>query len=142
MTIERLGFERLDPSLQTLLGPRVERLGYLGEFFQVAAHQPAALAAFVELTEVLKAALPANLTQLVALTVSCDAGNRYERNQQERLSVKLGLGLDWIADVERLAPSRAAALDATERAVQALVLAMVRTGGHDAARARSAGCAD
>ena len=133
MTIERLGFEQLDPSLQALLRPRVERLGYLGEFFQVAAHQPQALAAFVDFTEALKASLPANLPQLVALTVSCETGNRYERDQQERLSVKLGLTLDWIADVERLAPSRATALDATERAVQALVLAMVRSGGHDAA---------
>ena len=133
MTIERLGFGQLDPSLQALLHPRVERLGYLGEFFRVAAHQPEALAAFVDLTEALKASLPAKLTQLVALTVSCETGNAYERDQQERLSVKLGLELDWIVDVERLAPSRATILDATERGVQALVLAMVRTVGRDAA---------
>ena len=132
MTVGRLGYDALPASLHELFRLRYERLGYLGEFFQVAAHQPDALAGFVAFTEELKDALPANLTQLIALTVSCETGNLYERNQHERLSVKLGLALDWVADVERLAPTRAPVLDAGERAIQALVLAMVRTIGRDA----------
>ena len=133
MTIERLGLNDLPEPLRELLRPRVERLGYLGEFFQVAGHQPEALAGFVALTEALKQAMPASVTELVALTVSCELGNIYERNQHERLSLKLGLSIEWVADVERLAPRSAAVLDATERAVQALVLAMVRTIGREAA---------
>lgn len=134
MTVGRLGYDALPASLHELFRLRYERLGYLGEFFQVAAHQPEALAGFVAFTEELKDALPANLTQLIALTVSCETGNLYERNQHERLSVKLGLALDWVADVERLAPTRAPVLDAGERAIQALVLAMVRTIGRDATK--------
>ena len=133
MTIERLGLENLPEPLREMLRPRVERLGYLGEFFQVAGHQPEALAGFVAFTEALKESMPANLTELVALTVSCELANIYERNQHERLSLKLGLSIEWVADVERLAPRSAAVLDATERAVQALVLAMVRTFGREAA---------
>ncbi len=38
--IARIGFE---PALWKVLRPRVERLGYLGESFQCAAHQPDAL---------------------------------------------------------------------------------------------------
>lgn len=134
MTIERLGLEALPEPVRELLRPRVERLGYLGEFFQVAGHQPDALEGFVVFTEALKATMPANLTELVALTVSCDLGNIYERNQHERLSLKRGFSIEWVADVERLAPRSAAVLDATERAVQALVLAMVRTIGREAGR--------
>ena len=98
MTIERLGLDDLPETLQELLRPRVERLGYLGEFFQAAGHQPEALAGFVAFTEALKQAMPASVTELVALTVSCELGNIYERNQHERLSLKLGLSIEWIAD--------------------------------------------
>ena len=62
VTIQRLGLDSLPGSLRALLRSRVERLGYLGEFFQVAGHQPDALAGFVTLTEALKDALPANVT--------------------------------------------------------------------------------
>jgi alkylhydroperoxidase family enzyme len=72
------------------LGPRSDAWGYLGEFFAVAGHQPAALLAFHEFTEALKRALPPELTEVVALTTATELGNDYERSQHERLSVNLG----------------------------------------------------
>ncbi len=45
-----MGFDDLDPALREVLRARVERLGYLGEFFQCAAHQPAALVSLDALT--------------------------------------------------------------------------------------------
>ncbi len=51
-----------------------ERLGYLGEFFQVCASQPDALYHFNRFTEVLKAALPGNL-----VGASCVDALRLER---------------------------------------------------------------
>ena len=118
----------LPADLAGALGPRVERLGYLGEFFQVAAHQPDALLGFVQFTESLKSALPAPVTETVALTVAALTENRYERHQHERLAIALGLGEDWVREVLRLDPGHAA-LDERERRVQALVLAAVRTNG-------------
>jgi alkylhydroperoxidase family enzyme len=120
--LPRLALESLPAELRALLSPRVERLGYLGEFFQTAAHQPEALAHFVRFTESLKAALPPRISELVALTVAAFAENRYERVQHERLALSLGFSADWIRDVLRLAPQQAPALDAEERAAQAFVL--------------------
>src|SRR5688500_19029149 len=102
--VERLSFDRLAPKVQDVLRARVERLGYLGEFFQCAGHQPDVLAPFMEMTEALKKALPDRLTEVGALTVACLMGNDYERHQHERLSAKLGFGAGWVAAVERLAP--------------------------------------
>jgi hypothetical protein len=77
--IPRLQLADLSIELQQLLRRRVDRLGYLGEFFQAMGHQPEALAHFVGWTESLKRALPKNLTELIALTVSTRAENDYER---------------------------------------------------------------
>lgn len=107
--------------LQAALRPRVERLGYLGDFFRLTAHQPVALRAFVELTESARGALPSRLAELVALTVATAAGNRYEQHQHERLSIRLGLGREWVAAVEQLRPEELT--DAGERAVQRYVVA-------------------
>ena len=41
---------------------KVKRLGYLGEFFQVAANNPEALLRFMQFTDALGAALPKKLT--------------------------------------------------------------------------------
>src|SRR5216684_4295787 len=89
----------LPPDLAALLRPRVERLGYLGEFFRYAAHQPKALMSFLEFTEDLKQALPDNLTEVVALTVARLMENDYERVQHERLALKRGLGEPWLRAV-------------------------------------------
>lgn len=129
--IERLPFEKLAPSVQQVLDARVKRLGYLGEFFKCAGHQPDILVPFMEMTEALKHALPDRLTEVGALTVASVMGNDYERNQHERLSRKLGFGEAWVAAVEKLDPDAAEALSDAERAVQRLVIAAIERRGHD-----------
>jgi len=129
-----ISFDALPAELAELLRPRVERLGYLGEFFRVAAHQPAALGHFVRFTEALKEALPERLMELVALTVSTRLGNSYERVQHERLGLKLGFSEAWIRAVERLEPDADEELDPFERAAQRLVLAVVDSQGRAATR--------
>ena len=86
----RLEFEELTPDLQRRLTGRVARLGYLGEFFKLAGHQPEALAGFIDYTEALKRVLPDRLVEVIALTAAAATGNDYERVQHERLSLKLG----------------------------------------------------
>lgn len=126
--IPRLEFDDLPPALAETLAPHVERLGYLGEFFRCAAHQPAALGSFIQLTEDLKAALPERLTEVVALTVAGVMGNDYERHQHERLSERLGFGRDWVAAVNTLGRNDAA-LSAEERLVQRLAVALIERRG-------------
>jgi len=111
------------------LHPRVERLGYLGEFFRCMAHQPKALLSFMQLTDDLKEALPDNLTEVVALTVAAATGNKYERNQHERLALKLKFPREWIRAVLALEPASAKALLEMEQAAQALTLAAIRNQG-------------
>jgi hypothetical protein len=77
--------------LQKRLSPRVARLGYLGEFFQVAAHQPDALSHFIDFTEALKGAIDWRLTETIALTVASRTENRYERVQHEHLALRWGM---------------------------------------------------
>jgi len=128
--VPRLGMDDLPADLADALRPRVERLGYLGEFFQVAAHQPDALLGFVNFTESLKTALPATITETVALTVASLTDNRYERHQHERLVLAIGLGEPWLHEVLRLDPANAELGD-VERRVQSLVMAAVRSLGTD-----------
>ena len=132
MTIPRLEFETLAPDLAKVLEPRVKRLGYLGEFFKCAGHQPAALLSFIDFTEHSKKALPQRLVEVIALTASAKLGNAYERNQHERLSVRLGYGSDWVAAVEALDPDGGASstLDDADRVVQRFVVAMLDRHGH------------
>jgi alkylhydroperoxidase family enzyme len=116
------------------LRPRIERLGYVGEFFTCGAHQPAALVSFMTFTEDLKRALPNRLTEVVALTVSTELENAYERHQHERLCLKLGFDESWVRAVEALDPSSVPALADAERAVQTLTLAMIRRHGKQTSR--------
>jgi alkylhydroperoxidase family enzyme len=95
--IRRLSYDELDPALQEALRAKVERLGYLGEFFAVAGHQPPAITAFQNFTESLKKALPPELTEAVALTVASMLDNGYEQSQHERLASTLGFSNEWIA---------------------------------------------
>ena len=127
--IPRLEIEDLDPDLAKILKPRVERLGYLGEFFKCTAHQPAALQSFYEFTENSKKDLPERLVELIALSISIMVGNDYERNQHERLSVRLGFGREWVSAVEALDPDGAKGLSKSERGVQRLVIAMIESFG-------------
>jgi len=115
----RIGYEELPPELKARLRARVERLGYLGEFFQVGAHQPQALAGFIDYTEALKDALPDRLVEAIALTAATATANAYERVQHERLALKLG----FTEQAVRALVSYGASLDAfseTERAAVAL----------------------
>jgi len=124
----------MHPLLAQRLRPRVERLGYLGEFFRCAAQQPKALLAFLDLTEALKEALPDRLTEVVALTVSCVMDNAYERVQHERLCLELGLGEPWIRQVEALSSAgEDSRLGDDEHCVQRLVVAALERNGHDTA---------
>ena len=130
--IPRLSMKEMTPELQEALRPRVERLGYLGEFFQCAAHQPQALMSFMSFTEDLKDALPDNLTEVVALSVAASMGNAYERVQHERLSLKLGFSLDWVREVISLAGD-GRQMSAPELAVQKLALAVIERRGNNTA---------
>ena len=131
--IPRLSMRELDPDLAKLLRPKVDRLNYLGEFFQCTGHQPRALIAFHTLTEDLKKALPDNLTEVVALSIATKMNNAYERVQHERLSLKLGLSEAWICEVNSLSSKREGTLSETEVVVQKLALAVVERGGHNTA---------
>lgn len=50
-TIPRLQLQDMRPDLAEYLTPRVRRLGYLGELFQVSAHAPDVLLDFMRFTE-------------------------------------------------------------------------------------------
>jgi alkylhydroperoxidase family enzyme len=137
-TIPRIAFDDLPAPLADLLRPRVERLGYLGEFFRCMAHQPEALGSFIQFTEDLKHALPDRLTEVVALTVATKLGNAYEGHQHERLALKLGFGEPWIRAVQRLEPDGHTLLDPTEQTVQRFALAMIDRQGRGTADEREA----
>lgn len=123
--IPSIPYDELPTNLRDLLSPRVERLGYLGGFFQQTAHQPDALAAWIGFTEAAKAGLDPRLVEVIALTVATWTANDYERHQHERLSLTLGLTLAWVLDVEALTPDQAVGLAEDERAVQGLALAAI-----------------
>ena len=132
-SLARLEFDQLEPTLAAQLEPRVRRLGYLGEFFKCAAHQPEALRAFMDYTDTSKKGLQENLVEVIALTAANWMGNEYERNQHERLSVRLGFGRDWVAAVNRLKPDLEGSMSGAERLVQRLVLNVLHSKGKDAA---------
>jgi hypothetical protein len=132
--LRRIDFEELPPRLAERLEARVKRLGYLGEFFRCTAHQPDALVAFIDFTEAGKRALAANLVELIALTCAGWMENPYERNQHERLCLKIGFSEDWIREVNRLTPEEAVVMSAAEALVQRFVIEMLSTKGLGAAR--------
>lgn len=127
--LRRFEFEELPRAVATALAPRVERLGYLGEFFKCAAHQPEALEAFIGFTEAGKKGLANNLVEVIALTCAGWMGNAYERNQHERLCRTLGFTPEWVETVNRLDPARSGALTEEERLVQAAVLGILDSKG-------------
>lgn len=127
--LHRFEFDELPAEIRRRLAARVERLGYLGEFFKCAAHQPAALAAFIDFTEAGKGALPDRLVELIALSCAVWMGNDYERHQHERLCVKLGFDIAWIGAVCRLDAEGQSVLGDDEALVQRLVLTMLDSKG-------------
>lgn len=130
-SIPRLSQEELHPELEAFLRPRIQRLGYLGEFFQCTAHQPKALLSFLQFTDHLKHALPENLTEVVSLSVAQLMDNGYERVQHERLSLKLGFSEDWVREVLSLSSNGHGALSKQELLVQRLAIAAIDRKGHD-----------
>jgi hypothetical protein len=129
--IPRLTAKEMPPALASFLSPRIERLGYLGEFFQCTAHQPEALLSFLEFTEHLKHALPPNLTEIVALSVAALMDNDYERVQHERLCCKLGFSAEWVREVLSLGAGDPRVLTHEEIVVQQLVISVARRGGRN-----------
>jgi alkylhydroperoxidase family enzyme len=127
--IPRLDFDAVDPSIRDLLKPTVERLGYFGEFFQVAAHVPGAIPAFMQYTGAVKAPLADAHNEVLALTVCGALEADYERIQHERLAKRLGFSLEWIAAASGRPGSHASALKDDERKLQALAIAMVSSHG-------------
>ena len=129
--IRRLTLDQLDPRLQEELGPRVARLGYLGELFAVTGHQPDALLALMNFASVVRAPFDAPTVELVMLTVSSATGNRYEQYQHERLAQRLGCSTAWIAEAVSCRPAQAGMLSPEQRAIQHLALSAVRNHGQE-----------
>jgi alkylhydroperoxidase family enzyme len=127
--IPRLEFDQLDRTLAAALEPRLKRLGYLGEFFRVMGHQPAALKGFIDFTEAAKSGLEKRLVELLALTAATHFHNLYERHQHERLSIRSGFGRPWVQAVERLEPETAPGLTEAERRLQQFALESIRSHG-------------
>jgi hypothetical protein len=129
MATPRIAFEDLPRGLRKQLRPRLVRLGYLGEFFQVAAHQPEALGHFIGFTETLKLALPLRLVEVIALTVAADTGNDYERVQHERLALSIGLEEREVRALVDGDIHHATTFGATELAAAELAREVTRAGG-------------
>jgi len=132
-SIPRLSELEMPAQLLEMLRPRMRRLGYLGEFFKCAAHQPQALTSFITFTKDLKEALPDNLTEVVALSVAAIMNNDYERVQHERLCLNLGYTELWIRQVLSLQPDENGPVTEAERLVQRLVSTGISKHGHETA---------
>jgi alkylhydroperoxidase family enzyme len=128
--IPRLEMPDMSEDLSAYLQPRVKRLGYLGELFKCAGHAPQVLLHFMHFTDALKDALPDRLAETAVLTVASFMGNSYERNQHERLCVRLGFGREWIADVEKMQPDQAQLMTDSEKAIQRFTMASLASRGH------------
>lgn len=127
--LSRYSIEELDEGLRERLRPRIDRLGYLGEFFQVAAHQPAALGGFIDFTEALKDALPAREVEVIALTIASRTGNSYERVQHERLALWVGFDEGEVEALERGNVTAADGFSERECAISDLAQSVAAAGG-------------
>jgi len=126
----RITYEELPSPLQEQLRSRVERLGYLGEFFQIAACQPEALSHFIGFTEALKDALHWRLVEAIALTVAVETGNEYERVQHERLALALGMSPDEVRALATGAATAEGGFTAAELAAVRVAREVVYRRGH------------
>lgn len=127
--ISRLELEDMPEDLRQYLSPRVARLNYLGELFKYAGHAPDVLLSFMHFTDALKNTIPDRLTEVAVFTSAVLMSNSYERNQHERLSIRLGYTADWIAEVERLIPEEATLMTREEKAVQRYVMVAIESRG-------------
>ncbi|MDX1485802.1 MAG: hypothetical protein R3229_15130 [Alphaproteobacteria bacterium] len=129
--IPRIDFEDFAEDLKESLRPKVERLGYCGEIWQIGANAPKSMFQFCELTEALKEEIDMKLVELVALTAAGVMGNTYEKNQHERLADNLGFGREWIAQVNELQAEPGGHMTDAECAVQKFAMAAIYRRGHD-----------
>lgn len=129
--IPRIDYEDFAHDLKESLRPKVERLGYCGEIWQIGANVPQSMFQFCELTEALKEEIDMKYVELVALTAAGVMGNSYEKNQHERLADNLGLGRDWIAQVNELQAEKGRHMTDGECAVQKFAMAAIYRRGHD-----------
>lgn len=129
--IPRIDFEDFAHDLKESLRPKVERLGYCGEIWQIGANVPQSMFQFCELTEALKEEIDMKYVELVALTAAGVMGNSYEKNQHERLADNLGFGRDWIAQVNELQAEKGRHMTDGECAVQKFAMAAIYRRGHD-----------
>lgn len=129
--LKRLSLEEVEPALRAELEPTVARLGYFGEFFQVFGALPGAVSAFMGYTKAVKAPLSDSENEVLALTVCTALGDSYERIQHERLSLRLGLDMGWIAAAEGRAGADMTRLSAQETALRELARAVVAAHGKD-----------
>ncbi len=129
--IEPVAYENMKSSLKEAFRARVERLGYLGDFYRCSAYQPEALAHFDSFTNAAKTSIEPKLVELIALTVASRFEVAYERNQHERLSVRLGYGRAWVRDIVALDPNASHHLDSSERDLQHWLLAAIERHGRD-----------
>lgn len=143
-SIDGSPLDDLAPILRERLSARVDRLGYLGEFFVRAASQPVALAHFIDWTEALKTELPFRVTEAIALTISARTGNDYERVQHERLALANGMSREEIEAIESGRMGRVESLSETEVAAAALCRCLLDDNGRgcEPALRRLARCAD
>lgn len=129
--IPRIEFEDFAHDLKESLRPKVERLGYCGEIWQIGANVPQSMFQFCELTEALKDEIDMKYVELVALTAAGVMGNSYEKNQHERLANSLEFGRDWIAQVNELQAEPGRHMTDAECAVQKFAMAAIYRRGHD-----------
>lgn len=129
--VPRIEFEDIEPELKELFRPRVERLGYLGEFFRVMSAQPKTMIGFFTITESLKTALPDNYTEIVSLALSSRLGNLYEQYQNEQLSRKLGFSDAWIREALEPKSGPGSVFKPDEKAVQDFAIAAGQSIGRD-----------
>jgi hypothetical protein len=89
------------------------------------------LLSFLEFTEHLKHALPNNLTEIVSFSVAVLMDNANEQVQHERLSLKLGFGVEWLREVLSLVADGPGIISEQELLVQQLVIAVARRAGRN-----------
>jgi alkylhydroperoxidase/carboxymuconolactone decarboxylase family protein YurZ len=135
-----VAFDQMPAELRQLLEPDLLAFGQLGEFFQRAAQQPEALAAFHRWTEALTRALPARLVQAIALTVIAHTGNGYEGPAQEERAIAQGLSDAEITALRRMRAGSCETLSDEEVAAAALARCLLEDYGRgcDAALLRLA----
>lgn len=127
--LKRFSLEELEPALRAELEPTAARLGYFGEFFQVFGAVPGAVSAFIGYTKAVKAPLGDNENEVLALAVCAALGDSYERIQHERLSIRLGLPMEWIAAAEGREGADMSLLGTQEAALRKLALGIVASHG-------------